>query len=118
MNKKYEEFADEMLKEVTDIKDLTKKELPLIAQEYIQYNIIISSIGMIVFSMCSLFGIGLIRYGMSQSSGDAHDVPIIFGGLACLAVLGIIGTTMNYLKFKFQPRRMAIYAITSLIKGE
>jgi len=122
---KFEKFADEMLQEVKNLKDLTKKELPVVAQEYVRYNVISGLISMIFTGL--IFGLSAysLYHGLTLPSHDANghsQEPIgwVFWGLifGVVSGIGLLCSVEQYLSFKFQPRRKAIYAITSLFKGE
>lgn len=116
-----DELLKEMLEEVKSLKDLTKSELPLVAQEYIAaekvkaYVDLATGLGLLLTSLST----GL--YTALANSGG-HDVTgaQVICGIIC-AITGIFGivctacTVGNVIDLAMQPRRMAIKAITSLI---
>lgn len=119
MNKKFEKFADEMLKEVKDLKDLTKKELPIVAQEYVRYNKISSLVGVLFTGSIFAVSAWSVYHGATSDFGHRDDGRgyILVGGIfGLLSGIAFMCCSDQYLSFKFQPRRMAIYAITSLFK--
>ncbi len=118
MNK--DALLEEMLQEVKNLKDLTKEELPLIAKEYIHANLIgslfvmgVSGVMLVISLVCGLYSM----FGTFHENSGPEVLSVVVA--ICGSVVGFIlmgiGTT-SYIDFKLQPRRMAIKAITSLIK--
>jgi hypothetical protein len=116
MNKK--DFIDEMLLEVKNLKDLAKDELPEIAKEYIIAKKIQAFIGLVFGILIILLASSASAYyffGTLESHSDSKLGLVVF--LAVAFLLGFL-ITFSYvdglLDLYLQPRRMAIYAITSL----
>lgn len=122
-NDKLKEFSEEMLKEIKDLKDLTKEELPKVAQEYIFYKKATSLLNLI---FCSVLLLSVILAGIYLVFGNFNDEDFVKKtGLAayCLitGIISIIGFSCSLdevLSVFLQPRRTAIYAITSLFNGD
>ena len=119
MNKKLKAFADEMIKEIKNLKDLTKKEIPEVAKEYIKFNKTISLIGGILFAIVAMVGGYIIVCGFSyiptHEYDDAKTGYYMVGGLiSAIGIFASIANLYNYLQFLYMPRRKAIEAITSL----
>lgn len=119
MKDQLEALAQEMIKEVRDLKDLTKKELPEIAKEYISYNMTMSVIGMIICGVVlvlSLIGVAVAFFVLEMGSG-AFVATLLLSVIFSMVSFIIMCTSLcNYLDFKLQPRRMSIKAITSLLE--
>lgn len=120
MKEQLEVLAKEMITEIKNIKDLAKEELPLVAKEYVEYNIKTSFIGAIITGVVSLLSIAMLIGVLIVylKSGTFYEVlfPISLVGTIGL-IIGGISCCVNvsqYLEFKLQPRRKAIEAITSL----
>lgn len=112
-------FVEEMLKEVKDLKDLSKEQVPLVAQEYINYHMAMHLLGIILFGIMFLIGLGLLFVGIfvAKTHDDQFGFELLGGILGGLGFMIMMCNVVDYLKFKLQPRRMAIMAITSLLKG-
>lgn len=116
MKEKLEELAQELIKEVRDVKDLTKKELPEIAKEYITYNITFSKVVTIVSGVVlilSLIG-AILAIFVLRSDSFAVGVGMLSFLTGMFSFFAFCSEYTSYLSFKMQPRRMAIKAITSL----
>ena len=114
MNK--EILFEEMLQEVKNLKDLTKEQLPLVAQEYIKYNTMVAILGI---TISLILGVScIVLFLLAHFNVPDSDNQILLS--VCSWVSGILSFLFmfcnlpEYLIFKFQPRRMAIKAITSL----
>lgn len=118
--KQLDNLAQEMLKEVKNIKDFAKEEIPIVAKEYVNYLTITSG----TFLIVSILGMGISGYVLSHGiagmlsdkrMSDSQMVATLLGGIGLL--ISFIGTCVNgdaYMQVKLQPRRTAIKAITSL----
>lgn len=116
-----ESLAQEMIKEIKDLKDLTKENLPEVAKEYVRYNTALYLAGTVGFGIVFVLGVASAVYGFAHE-GYSHESPdsatafFMFGLVATL--VGFIAGICNfscYLSFKLQPRRKAIEGITSLL---
>ena len=118
MNK--EAFIEEMLQEVKNLKDLAKDELPIVAKEYIKYNTMVATLGITISLILGISCIVLFLLAhFSDPSSDKYILFSVCSGLTgMLSFLFMLCNLPEYLTFKFQPRRMAIKAITSLTNGD
>lgn len=119
MNK--QAFMEEMLKEIKDLKDLTKEELPLIAKEYIRVNKIIHGIGVGLGGIATLAGLAILFVAVTHVPDDRWDDTktccYLLGGFLSAGGLTIsLYNTVALLSILLQPRRTAIEAVTSLLK--
>lgn len=116
---KLEDFANEMLTEIKDIKDLAKEELPLVAKEYVRYQTI-SNLMSIGFCLVVLLICAISTYITIGSANT--NVQFVFGvGAVTSGIIGAVSLAIcvdNYIYVKLQPRRVAIKAITTLINKE
>lgn len=115
---KVDEFINDLLAEVKDLKDLAKEQLPLVAQEYIEVNKKKMIVGLSVGASLLLLSLSSGLYAYFGKFSEFSTKPLLFVLLAALS--GLIGTILTFssldtfIDFKYQPRRMAIKAITSL----
>jgi len=109
---KSEQFAEEMLEEIENFKDLTKEELPVIAKEYLQYKIVNSILGIISGSVLLILSaiVIIICVNNGRPVGITIGLGVGFTGF-CITVLSID----TLLRVILQPHRMAIDSIISLI---
>jgi len=114
-----DKFLEEMLKEVTSLKDLAKQELPLVAKEYILAQKVMAYLGLALGGTFLLTAIGMLvfkyAYEPTNSRDDLGNVMAIISMIP--GTLGVIITSTNLcslINLYLQPRRMAIKAITSL----
>lgn len=122
MTDQMKELMNEMVQEVKSLKDLTKKELPEIAKEFIAYKIMEYFVYSIVTFVVFLIGVYLIQCGLSHSelneygmhSGDYYFQIVLGSVLSILFSMFFVCNFLGILEYKYQPRRMAIKAITSL----
>lgn len=116
MNK--DQFIEEMLQEVTNLKDLAKGEIPLLAKEYIYANIYQAWIGIGIAVILLILSIISGIYLATTKFPEYSDVKIMFFIILLFSGVGGLMTlwvcSRDLLDFKLQPRRMAIKAITSL----
>ena len=116
-----DDLMQEMLTEIKNLKDLTKEELPLIAQEYIHANRVSCALGVgLGLSMLLLAGAIAVLGFLHVPNPDRYD-DVRFGCSLAGLLLGAVGFVTAVLNvshavdFYLQPRRMAIKAITSLM---
>lgn len=114
---KLDDFVQEMLSEIKDLKDLAKGELPEIAKEYIRAHIILHGLGVALGAFLIMIAIscGIYALHLEKMSSDQEMVLALTGLFTGLP--GVVMTSINLcelLNFYLQPRRMAIKAITSL----
>lgn len=106
----------EMLNEVKDLKDLAKKELPIVAKEYIVAGKVYAAIGISIGLL--LMVISVLSGHTSYVADSNSDTQVGFAALSVFS--GLIGAFFNlinvpmFLDFYLQPHRMAIKAIVSL----
>jgi len=122
-NKKLQSLANEMVDEIKNLKDLTKKELPAIAKEYITYLKVTAVIQLIISGALILLGtecVLQVLYGTFETYHEEKVITFALGGL-CLGVPGLIAFFCNLdtlISVALQPKRTAIKAITSLFNGD
>jgi hypothetical protein len=123
MKKQLDALAEEMITEIKDLKDLAKKELPEVAKEYIRFKVILNLVGIFIFGLLFLLSVcaalyGYYNKGYTHSAEDIYTVSFALGIFGvCISPMLCIANIVEYLKFKLQPRRMAIEAVTTLFKG-
>lgn len=111
-------LAEEMVKDIKDLKDLTKQELPELAKEYIKFNLTYAKVMSIIsfFLLILTVIICTIGYINVHKFDDKAGFVLLGSVFSALCLIAIFINITNYLKFKCQPRRSAIEAITSLLK--
>ncbi len=119
MKKKLEALAEEMINEIKDLKDLTKKEIPEVAKEYVNFNLTTSLIFGTLASLMFITGTSFWIYGLTHGgdmNNNSTETGFMFGGFLMLLVGGGLSGLFwyTYLEFKLMPRRKAIEAITEL----
>jgi hypothetical protein len=120
MNKdKLNAFVEEMVQEVKDLKDLTKEELPLIAKEYIAYLKFITMLQLIVYSLIMFSAVATGLYAAFGTFEKYDDLRMGLGFYTFIAGIvsfgGLAFTVESLTSLILQPKRTAIYAITSLL---
>lgn len=113
-------FLSEMLEEVKNLKDLAKGEMPEVAKEYILANkinnILSLTLGLLLF-ITSVFALHFTVY--SESTGNlGFGVGMVGSCVGLLGFLIISCSISSLIDLYFQPRRMAIKAVTSLLTNE
>lgn len=117
MNK--EEMIQEMLKEIKDLKDLAKSELPIVSREYINANKV-RTYASVLFGLALLIVSILLGFYCGTDMDSSRPLQF-FAGLGCL-IFGVTSSFMiicsigTLIDLYLQPRRMAIKAVTSLFK--
>jgi hypothetical protein len=114
MKEQLESLANEMIQEIKNLKDLTKETLPIVAKEYIHYNMTMAAIGLIVFGLFFLVGLaGLIYSASINALIDKNFGPlqlvstILFMFGTCFG----IGSFITLVSFYMQPRLKAIEGV-------
>lgn len=113
MKEQLEKLAQEMIGEIKELKDLTKKELPVIAKEYLAY----CEFSYALWLAFTGIAMDASIYFLTSELLNAKSDPFIIAGCVLGIVIFGISTLYNidsWASLRLQPRRHAIQAITSL----
>lgn len=126
MKEQLEQLVEDMLKEVRNSVDFAKAELPEVAKEYMRYKTVMALFSMGISVLVFLLGVAGVTYSfmhgfdLNATHADSNlGCSFIFGSVAIgIGPIMFLCFFSEYLKFKLQPRRMSIEAVTSLINGK
>ncbi len=117
-----DKFVQEMLNEVTNLKDLAKEELPIVAKEYIKAYKVKTIFGLIVGALLLLLAMSSGAYALFGKFSEYHNDDAaffcLFGIVSGIAGLITVWSITDLIDIVCQPRRLAILAITSLVSKE
>jgi len=119
MKEQLNNLTEEMVKEIKNLKDLTKETLPIVADEYIKFNILMNNISMIFFGLILLIGLCGTTYSIINGLFTNKDFSVIqLFSIFSLAIGLIIfpSCVYDYFKFKLQPRTVAIQGVIKAFK--
>jgi uncharacterized membrane protein YesL len=117
MKDKLNELAEEMLKEVKDLKDLTKKELPEVAKEYVNYFLYSNIVGLFYAVILCLLSTSSFYYlfFVVEKLSEKEQVLAV---LTCIIIMPsfflLWACTENILAAVVCPKRKAIEGILNL----
>ena len=117
MKEQLESLANEMISEVKNLKDLTKENLPLIAQEYVKYGQIISLVNTVQAVVVSMLGVYFGLYLKDTPTISNLILGILGVGFCLFGALTASAHFDEYLSFKLKPRSKAIQGVIKAFKG-
>lgn len=120
MKEQLESLAQEMVKDIKDLKELTRETLPEVAKEYIDYNMTMATVGFVFFGVVFMLGcFGVIHGLMNDKFYDRNIGPVQVASM--FAFLGGAGFSLlnlvSFIQFYLQPRSKAIEGVVKAFKG-
>lgn len=113
-------FFQTMLDILQDAKSFMEKEIPLVCQEILKYNlyksVIYSSLCGIAMSLTIYFSYKLFKFVAKDSPGD-EAIPIFIGGFVSVFLLiGTISNALEAIQIIVAPRIYLIEYFANLVK--